>query len=203
MINKHDIESLKGEENYIAWSIRIQAILDKERLIDAIKHDYTKLPDIQQGQIPNQHWSYEKAIQLPPDQRSPDCRNTAIWSGRRPGRPTRSTSPISQNELVIPSEKFKTIDQINRDALSSIKLSCKDGPLFWIGETKSAYHAWIALANQYRPKGFTTEYLVLKRLFNSQLSDFDNMHDYLTEIRRLLIELAGLGVDFPKQIVFT
>ena len=53
MINKHDIESLKGEENYIAWSIRIQAILDKERLIDAIKHDYTKLPDIQQGQIPN------------------------------------------------------------------------------------------------------------------------------------------------------
>jgi hypothetical protein len=28
------------------------------------------------------------------------------------------------------------------------------------------------------------------------------MHDYLTEIRRLLIELASLGIDFPKQIVF-
>ena len=78
MINKHNIDPLKGEENYVAWSIRIEAILDSERLIDAIRFDYTKLPAIQQGQIPNQHWSYEKAITLPPDQRSPDCRNTAI-----------------------------------------------------------------------------------------------------------------------------
>ena len=143
MINKHNIDPLKGEENYVIQSIRIEAILDLERLIDAIRFDYTKLPAIQQGQIPNQHWSYEKAIALPPDQRSPDCRNTAIWSGRRSGRPARSTSPaiseIGQNELAVPSERFKTIDQINRDALSSIKLSCKDGPLFWLGDTISAY----------------------------------------------------------------
>ena len=78
MINKHNIDPLKGEENYVAWSIRIEAILDSERLIDAIRFDYTKLPAIQQGQIPNQHWSYEKAIALPPNQRSPDCRSTAI-----------------------------------------------------------------------------------------------------------------------------
>jgi hypothetical protein len=206
MINKHNIDPLKGEENYIAWSIRIEAILDSERLIDAIRFDYTKLPAIQQGQIPNQYWSYEKAIALPPDQRSPDCRNTTIWSGRRSGRPRRSTSPaiaeIGQNELAIPSDRFKTIDQINRDVLLSIKLSCKDGPLFWLGDTKSAYQAWIALATQYRPKGFTTEFLILKKLFNSHLGDFDSIHDYLIQIRRLLVELASLGIDFPKQIVF-
>jgi hypothetical protein len=55
MINKHNIDPLKGEENYVAWSIRIEAILDLERLIDAIRFDYTKLPAIQQGQIPNQY----------------------------------------------------------------------------------------------------------------------------------------------------
>ena len=78
MINKHNIDPLKGEGNYVAWSIRIKAILDQERLIDAIQHDYTKLSPIQQGQIPNQHWSYDKTIALPLDQLSPDYRNTSI-----------------------------------------------------------------------------------------------------------------------------
>ena len=78
IINKHNIDPLKGEGNYVAWSIRIKAILDQERLIDAIQHDYTKLPAIQQGQIPNQHWSYKKAIALLPNQRLPNYRNTII-----------------------------------------------------------------------------------------------------------------------------
>ena len=143
MINKHNIDPLKGEGNYIAWSIRIKAILNQERLVNAIQHDYTKLPAIQQGQIPNQYQSYEKVIALLPNQRLPDYRSTAIQSGRRPSRPRRSTSPaiseIGQNELVIPSEQFKTINQINRDALSSIKLLYKDGLLFQLGDTISAY----------------------------------------------------------------
>jgi hypothetical protein len=36
MINKHNIDPLKGKENYVVWSIRIEAILDLERLIDTI-----------------------------------------------------------------------------------------------------------------------------------------------------------------------
>ena len=46
MINKHNIDPLKGEGNYVAQSIRIKAILDQERLIDAILYDYIKLPTI-------------------------------------------------------------------------------------------------------------------------------------------------------------
>ena len=171
MINKHNIDPLKGEENYVAQSIRIEAILDSERLIDAIRFDYTKLPTIQQSQIANQHQSYEKAIALLPDQRSPDCRSTAIQSGRRPSRPARSTSPaiseIGQNKLLVLLERFKTINQINRDALLLIKLLYKDGLLFQLGDTISAYQAQVTLATQYRLKGFTTEFLVLKSLFNS------------------------------------
>jgi len=44
---------------------------------------------------------------------------------------------------------------------------CEKGPLLYIKEETSAFQAWKRLENQYRPKGFISEYLTLKEFFQT------------------------------------
>lgn len=53
----------------------------------------------------------------------------------------------------------------------------------YIGDETSAYLAWHKLEEIYYPKGFTTEYLTLKNLFDTKMADFDDMGQYLNKVK--------------------
>lgn len=55
----------------------------------------------------------------------------------------------------------------NSKGVAIIKLLCEDGPLLYIKDISNATEAWNKLENIYNSKGFTTEFLTLKRFFNT------------------------------------
>jgi hypothetical protein len=62
-------------------------------------------------------------------------------------------------------------------AVANIRLYCAKGPLLYIKDKDIAYKAWNTLEKLYNPRGFTTEFLTLKELFNTSLSDFSIIED--------------------------
>jgi hypothetical protein len=100
------------------------------------------------------------------------------------------------------SDQQSTIDaELNETTLSTIRLKCSDGPLFYIRDETSAYKAWKKLEDIYHPKGFTTEYLTLRQLFQTSQSDFSSMKDYLNKVKTLISDLAGKNINLPDQVV--
>lgn len=135
-LNKLDLPKLYGSDNYITWSIRIQALLIKEDL-------------------------YE---------------------------------PIEKDSISGTNTK-------NRKALAIIKLLCDDSPLLYIRDEDNAKKAWQTLRDIYNPKGFTTEYLILKEFFNTNLSDFDSMENYLNKVKLLADDLKSKDIILPSQVI--
>src|ERR1700761_2111821 len=135
-LNKLDLPKLYGSDNYITWSIRIQALLIKEDL-------------------------YE---------------------------------PIEKDSISNTNTK-------NRKALAIIKLLCDDSPLLYIRDEDNAKKAWQTLRDIYNPKGFTTEYLILKEFFNTNLSDFDSMENYLNKVKLLADDLKSKDIILPSQVI--
>jgi hypothetical protein len=58
--------------------------------------------------------------------------------------------------------------------------------------------AWEALKNLYNPSGFTTEYLLIKEFFDSNLSKFSSIEEYLNKIKGLVDELNVRDIKLPK-----
>lgn len=136
-LNRLDLPKLTGSDNYIIWSIRLQALLIKEELYDPIEKD----------SISN----------------------------------TNTTK--------------------NRKALAIIKLLCDDSPLLYIRDENSAKKAWETLRDIYNPKGFTTEYLILKEFFNTSLEGFDSMENYLNKVKLLIDDLRSKEIILPNQVI--
>lgn len=89
----------------------------------------------------------------------------------------------------------------NSKGVAIIKLLCEDGPLLYIKDISNATEAWNKLENIYNSKGFTTEFLTLKRFFNTSLDDFDSMEEYLFEVKALVDDLKSKEIVLPKQAV--
>ncbi|KAJ5767425.1 hypothetical protein N7533_000008 [Penicillium manginii] len=89
----------------------------------------------------------------------------------------------------------------NRKALAIIKLLCDDNPLLYIKDETSAIQAWNTLKELFNPKGFTTEFLVLKEFFNTTLGDFDTMEQYLNKVKLLINDLKSKDIILPNQVV--
>jgi hypothetical protein len=74
--------------------------------------------------------------------------------------------------------------------VANIRLYCAKGPLLYIKDEDIAYKAWNTLEKLYNPRGFTTEFLILKELFNTSSSDFSNIEDYLNKVKFLVEDLS-------------
>ena len=90
---------------------------------------------------------------------------------------------------------------IDRKAKAYIMLACEKGPSTQIQNCTTAKDCWQTLANLYSPKGFTAEFLLLKEFFESHLSNFDSMEDFLSKIKYLDDNLSSKGIKLPKQVV--
>jgi hypothetical protein len=87
-------------------------------------------------------------------------------------------------------------------ALSMIFLALDDGPLLQVRQYTTALTAWQSLENLYSPKGFSSEFLICKELFETNLEGCNNsMEDFLNTIKRLTDELKAKKLQLPDQVV--
>jgi len=89
----------------------------------------------------------------------------------------------------------------NDKALAVIRINVEDSPLLTIKNCSTAIEAWEKLENTYNPKGFTTEYLLLKQFFSLSHTSCDNMEEYLHKVSVLYTDLKTKGVELPHQAV--
>jgi len=69
--------------------------------------------------------------------------------------------------------------------LANIRLIIEDGPLLQIQYSKTALEAWKLLKNLYSLKGFSLEFLICKELFETTLSKYSSMEEYLNKVKQL------------------
>jgi hypothetical protein len=119
--------------------------------------------------------------------------NYIIWS-------IRVKAALIKDDLYTPIEN-PSIGVKNNKAISVLKLYCDNRPLLYLKDIESAYKAWLRLEALYNPKGFTTKYLTLKDFFNTTLSDFNLIEEYLNRVKTLVDNLKGKGIDLPNQVV--
>ena len=91
--------------------------------------------------------------------------------------------------------------EVNQKALANIRLIIKDGPLLQIQYTKTALKAWKLLKNLYSPKGFSSEFLICKELFETTLSKHSSMEEYLNKVKQLTDQLKAKGIELPSQVI--
>jgi len=75
--------------------------------------------------------------------------------------------------------------EIDQKALANIRLTIEDGPLLQIQHSKTALEAWNMLKNLYSPKGFSSEFLIYKELFETTLSKYSSIEEYLNKVKQL------------------
>jgi hypothetical protein len=91
--------------------------------------------------------------------------------------------------------------EIDQKALANIRLTIEDGPLLQIQYSKTALEAWKLLKNLYSPKGFSSEFLVCKELFETTLSKYSSMEEYLNKVKQLTDQLKAKGIELPNQVI--
>ena len=67
--------------------------------------------------------------------------------------------------------------EVDQKALANIRLTIDNGPLLQIQYSKTALEAWKLLKNLYSLKGFSSEYLICKQLFETTLSKYSSMEE--------------------------
>ena len=80
-------------------------------------------------------------------------------------------------------------------------VNTEDGPLLQIRHSKTALEAWKMLKNLYSPKGFSSEFLICKELFETTLSKYSSMEEYLNKVKQLTDQLNAKGIELPKQVI--
>jgi hypothetical protein len=122
--------------------------------------------------------------------------NYDIWCIRMKAALTEKkvAAPIKPNGVFTAEE--------DETALSMIFLALDDGPLLQVRQCTTAATAWTSLENLYSPKGFSSEFLICKELFETNLEGCNNsMEDFLNTIKRLTDELKAKKLQLPDQVV--
>jgi gag-polypeptide of LTR copia-type len=70
-----------------------------------------------------------------------------------------------------------------------------------IQHSKTALEAWNMLKNLYSPKGFSSEFLICKELFETTLSKYASMEEYLNKVKQLTDQLKAKGIELPNQVI--
>ena len=67
--------------------------------------------------------------------------------------------------------------------------------------SKTALEAWNLLKNLYSPKGFSSEFLIYKELFKTNLSKYSSIEEYLNKVKQLTDQLKAKGIELPNQVI--
>ena len=86
-------------------------------------------------------------------------------------------------------------------ALAYIRLALADGPLLQTRYITNPYILWNSLKNLYQSKGFNSEFLICKELFNTTLTKSKNLEDYITTVKRLNDDLKARNMNLPDKFI--
>jgi len=89
----------------------------------------------------------------------------------------------------------------NDKTLANIRLLLEDGPLLQIQNLNKAKEAWESLKNLYSPKGFSSEFLLCRDFFETTLTKYSSMEEYLNKVKQLSDQLMAKKLALPKQVV--
>ena len=96
----------------------------------------------------------------------------------------------------------KEIDEKSPKAAAIIRLLLEDGPLVQVKGIEKAVDVWKRLKDLYEPKGFSSEFLLCRELFDTTLSKSGHsIEAYLTRIKRLTDDLATRGLGIPSKVI--
>ena len=109
-----------------------------------------------------------------------------------------ATTPIAIT--LTEEQKYDLLAKANK-SLALIRLAIADGPLLQIRNIKTPLEAWNTLRNLYSPKGFSSEFLLLKELFTTTLSNTGTMEEYLNTIKRISDNLISKGLELPTKLI--
>jgi hypothetical protein len=103
-------------------------------------------------------------------------------------------------KAIEPNNRLTT--EQNSKALSAILLFLDDGPLLNTRHLKTPYEIWSRLKELYNPEGFTTDFLVLKQLFSTNLDSYEgDIEGYLSKIRELVDDLKTKQIALPEKVI--
>ena len=105
----------------------------------------------------------------------------------------------SLSNAIVDGASLKT--ETDQRALANIRLTIEDGPLLQIRHSETALEAWKMLKNLYSPKGFSSEFLICKELFETTLSKYSSMEEYLNKVKQLTDQLKAKGIELPNQVI--
>jgi hypothetical protein len=72
-----------------------------------------------------------------------------------------------------------------------------------IKDVNKAKEAWKKLEDLYNPKGFTTDFLIIKEFFNTVPNNFETMELYLNKIKELVDNLKSKEIIIPDKITIS
>ena len=92
--------------------------------------------------------------------------------------------------------------QASVKASAIIRLTLEDSPLVQTQYIEDANQLWNQLKTLYEPRGFSSEFLICRELFNTTLSKCNNsMEAYLTKIRRYTDQLMAKNLTIPAKVI--
>ena len=92
-------------------------------------------------------------------------------------------------------------DELKAKALAYIRLSLADGPLLQIRNIRDPLEAWNALKALYEPKGFSSEFLLCRELFQTTLKSYKSIESYLNKIKQLHDDLIARNLAIPNKVI--
>jgi len=90
----------------------------------------------------------------------------------------------------------------SKKAIAYIRLALADGPLLQTRNITDPCRLWQKLQALYEPKGFSSDFLICKELFETTLSKMDNsIENYLNQIKRLTDDLSARNLTILNKVI--
>ena len=92
--------------------------------------------------------------------------------------------------------------ELESKALAYIRLHLRDGPLLQTRQVKKPKDLWDKLKALYEPKGFSSDFLICKDLFDTTLTKCGgSIEKYLNKLVRLTDDLEARKITIPKKVI--
>jgi hypothetical protein len=112
-----------------------------------------------------------------------------------------TTDPSSNAVIALNEADRAKYNGLSLKATAQIRLALGNTPLIQTKAIINPYDLWAALKRLYEAKGFSSEFLICKELFNLKLGKTSNLEAYLAKIRQLTEELAARSLAIPKKVI--
>ena len=168
---------LKGSSNYDIWSLRASAQLTKEGYL---------------------------MVMHPPTQQEPETPASVDITqlDQEQQKAYKATVELYNTQKAQYEEYTTKRREMSLKAAALIRLIIEDGPLIQTRYIEDASALWNQLQVLYATKGFVSDFLLIKDLFNTTLANCNGaIEAYLTKIKRLTDELHARGLTIPDKVI--